>query len=155
MRQLKALHQQAKQGTLSLADVKVYREACEQLARSLVAAQRLPVDPTKPARRTFRVAQGLQVDLDLNRGRERLMTQDVSCGGFAALMREAPGEKETPGFTLKLPGKAEPLIGRVKVTGSVARPGSARVSFAFEGLTEKQLADLELTLFDIVFSRMP
>lgn len=155
MRELRALHQAARAGKLDDAQKKIYTEACEQLARSMVAAQRLNVDPGLPARRVFHVTQGLQVDLDLLGGRQRCMTQDLSCGGFAVTLKEAPGPKELPGYTLRLPGGAEPLVGRVKVAAVVARPGSARVSFAFENMSEKQTATLESALFDIVLSRVP
>jgi hypothetical protein len=154
IREFRALHQAAKKGELAAADLKTYEEACEQLARSLVAAQGLIVEAGKAARRHFRVAQALQVDIDFANGRQRLMTQDLSCGGFSVLVKEAPSPKELPGFTLKLPGGAEPLVGRLKLINVVPKSGAARVGFAFEGVPETQLKRLELGLFEMVLARM-
>ncbi len=155
IREFRKLHQATRKGELSAADQATYEEAAEQLARSLVAAQGLLVEDGKSARRHFRVAQGLQVDVDFASGRLRLISQDLSCGGFSVLTKELSNPKELPGFTLKLPGGAEPLVGRVRVISSVSRPGSVRIGFAFEGMAEAQLKRLELTLIDMVLSRMP
>lgn len=154
IQEFKRLHEAARKGALAAADLPVYNEACEQLARSLLGAQGLAIEAGAPARRFFRVAQGLQVDVDFANGRQRLMTQDLSCGGFSALVKEAPNPKELPGFTLKLPGGVDPLVGRSRIIAVLQKPGNARVSFAFESVPEAQLKRLEMTLFDLVLARM-
>ncbi len=52
--EFRALHQAARKGGLPAADMKLYMEAREQLARMLITAQGMSQPPGQTARQTFR-----------------------------------------------------------------------------------------------------
>ena len=152
--QFRALHARARKGQLSEEEKRGYLTAREQFARALTAAQGMRLPPGQSARRSFRLAQGLQVDLSLASGPVRTLTLDVSVGGFSVMMHKPPPESEEPGFTLRLPGNQEPVTGRVRVVSSQRKIGTHRVSFAIHGLGEKEAERLELVLFDLALERI-
>jgi hypothetical protein len=152
--QFRALHARARKGALTESERRQYLASREQFAKALTAAQGLSLPSGLSARRTFRVAQGMQVDLSLSSGPLRTMTLDVSVGGFAVMMHKPPPESETPGFSLRLPGNAEPLVGRARIASVQRKIGTHRVSFAFEALSDKDAERLESILFDLALERL-
>jgi hypothetical protein len=152
--EFRALHARARKGVLPETDRRHYLAAREQFAKALTAAQGLSLPSGQSARRTFRVAQGMQLDLTLSSGPMRTMTLDVSCGGFSVMMHKPPPEGEKPGFSLRLPGSTEPVVGRARVASVQRKIGTHRVSFAIEGLGDKDLERLETTLFDLALERI-
>jgi hypothetical protein len=152
--QFRELHERARKGPLPELEKRRYVAERERFARALTAAQGLSLPPGLSARRTFRVAQGLQVDLDLTEGKTRTMTLDISVGGFSVMLHKPPPDSEQPGFSLRLPGAADPLVGRAKVVSAQRKLGTHRVSFMFQGLAEKDAERLEMTLFDLALERL-
>jgi PilZ domain-containing protein len=152
--QFRALHTRARKGPLSEEERRRYVAAREQFARALTAAQGMSLPPGLSARRTFRIAQGLQVDLSFATGPLRTLTLDVSVGGFSVMMHKPPTESEEPEFTLKLPGNQEPVKGRAKMVSAQRKIGTHRVSFSIQGLTEKDQERLETSLFDMALERI-
>jgi hypothetical protein len=152
--QFRALHARARKGQLGEDEKRRYVAAREQFARALTAAQGMSLPPGQSARRNFRVAQGLQVDLNLPSEQIRSITLDVSVGGFSVMMHKPPAETELHGFSLRLPGNAEPVVGRAKVVSVQRKLGTHRVSFAIQGLAEKDAERLEMTLFDLALERI-
>ncbi|PTL83202.1 PilZ domain-containing protein [Vitiosangium sp. GDMCC 1.1324] len=150
----RALHARARKGQLPEEEKRRYMAAREQFARALTAAQGMSLPPSQSARRTFRIAQGLQVDLSFATGPIRAMTLDVSVGGFSVMMHKPPVESEEPGFTLRLPGNLEPVKGRVKMVSVQRKIGTHRVSFAIQGLSDKDAERLETALFDLALERI-
>ncbi|WNG30923.1 PilZ domain-containing protein [Cystobacter fuscus] len=153
--QFRRLHHRARQGQLSESEQRNYQAAREYFARALTAAQGLSVPASRSARRMFRVAQGLQVDLTFAAGAVRAVTLDVSVGGFSVMMHKPPPETEEPGFSLRLPGNQEPVVGRAKQVSTQRKLGTThRVSFSILGLSEKEEQRLESTLFDLALERI-
>jgi hypothetical protein len=150
----RTLHERARKGQLPEEDKRRYNAAREQFARALTAAQGMMLPPGQSARRTFRIAQGLQVDLSLSTGPARSMTLDVSCGGFSVMMHKPPPDTEEPGFTLRLPGNQEPVTGRAKLVSVQRKIGTHRVSFSMLGISDKDLERLESALFDLALERI-
>jgi len=151
--EFRKLHEGAKAGNLPPEQLAVYQSARDEFGRAMVSAQRLSLQPGKKARHSFRVARALQIDLALASGGVRAMTQNLSVGGFAALLAGAPPVAEAVGFTLKTPGKAEPMLGRCKVVEVQKRPGNALVSFAFEALSATDFERLERIVIDIALEQ--
>lgn len=149
----RALHEKAKRGTLEPADERDYRAGREELARALVAAQHLTLQPGQSPRQALRVARALQVDLESPVRNDRLTTFDLSLGGFSALLARAPMSDEALTATLRLPGM-EPMVAPVTVAGMKAQPGNVRVSFAFGKLEGPVAERLELAIFDAVLSSL-
>ncbi|HEX8437509.1 PilZ domain-containing protein [Archangium sp.] len=152
--QFRALHARARKGQLPEEEKRRYAAAREQFARALTAAQGMSLPPGQSARRNFRVAQGLQVDLSLPGEQLRTITLDVSLGGFSVMLHRPPSESDLHGFSLRLPGAAEPLVGRAKVVAVQRKIGTHRVAFAVQGLSEKDAERLEMTLFDLALERI-
>jgi len=149
----RALHEQARRGSLQGGDLSDYQAGRDELARALVAAQRLTVQPGQTARTTLRVARALQVDLESPVRHDRLTTFDLSLGGFSALLSKSPAVDEALEATLRLPG-TEPLKTGVEVAETRAQPGNVRVSFRFKRLPDAAREKLELAIFDAVLAQM-
>src|SRR5512142_296335 len=123
--EFRQLHEKARRGQLSERERASYRSGRDELARALLAAQRLTLRPGETPRRALRVARALQVDLDLVTSRERAVTIELSTGG------------DEVGFSLRLPASG-PLAGRARVTDAKALPGNVRVSFQFVNQPEAE-----------------
>jgi hypothetical protein len=149
----KALHEKARRGTLEAADERDYKAGREELARALVAAQHLTMQPGQSPRNALRVARALQVDLESPVRKERLTTFDLSLGGFSALLARAPMSDEALTATLRLPG-TDPVVASVTVAGMKAQPGNVRVSFTFSRLEGPAAERLELAIFDAVLANL-
>jgi len=155
MKAFRELHTRFRAGKLDEAERRDYFEAREQLARSLIAAQNLSVEPGKVARQSFRVAHSLQHDIQFAKGDVRVPTLDVCVGGLSTVVPQEPNEKEQPGFSLRLPGGVDPIIGRLKLMSVNKRLGNYRVSYSFVDMPEREAERLESVLFDLVLSRFP
>jgi hypothetical protein len=149
------LHEKAKKKDLNESEKGLYLAAREQFARALTAAQGLTLKPGESARQAFRVAQAMQVELSFGSGMVRAVTQDLSRGGLSVTIAQNPDPKESVGFSLRMPGGTNPLVGRAKAVSAKKQPGNYRVSFAFEGLSEADQERLELILFDAALARIP
>jgi hypothetical protein len=149
----KVLHEKARKKELAGQELSDYRAGREELARALVAAQHLTMQPGQSPRQALRVARALQVDLESPVRKDRLTTFDLSLGGFSALLSRAPAHDEELTATLRIPG-TEPLSAKVTVAGSKAQPGNMRVSFAFGNLPEADRERLELAIFDAVLAQL-
>lgn len=151
--QFRTLHEKARKGTLEAAEERDYKAGREELARALVAAQHLTLQPGQTPRHALRVARALQVDLESPVRKDRLTTFDLSLGGFSALVARAPMADEALTATLRLPGM-EPLVTQVTVAGLKSQPGNVRVSFAFARLGDPAAERLELAVFDAVLGQL-
>jgi hypothetical protein len=154
MEQFRDQHLRARKGLLQESELLEYQAAREYFARAMTAAQGMSVPDGQSARRMFRVAQGLQVDLSFATGTVRSMTLDVSVGGFSAMLYKPPPEGEEPGFSLRLPGPQDPIIGRARLVSMQRKLANHRVSFSIEGLDPKDADRLETVLFDLALERI-
>jgi hypothetical protein len=152
--EFKAMHEAARKGSLSDRDKRMYLNAREQFARALLGAQGLTQKPGETARQAFRIAHALQVELGLLAGNVKAVTIDISKGGFSTTLNQGPDGQDTVGFSLRLPGGSEPMVGRARVIASKKVPGAVRVSFGFENLSEADNERLEFALFDLALSRI-
>ena len=147
------LHEKARRGPLGPGEEATYRAGRDELARALLAAQRLTVKPGETPRQALRVARALQIDLDLPSSRERAVTTDVSTGGFATLLSRAPPLGEEVGVSLRLPA-AEALVCRARITDARSLGNHVRVSGQFVRLSEAERERLELFVFDTVLAQL-
>lgn len=143
------LHERVRRGSIAERDLAIYRKAREELARALLAAQRLTLKPGETPRQALRVARALQVDLDLLTSRERAITIDLSTGGFACLLAKSPPLGDEVGFTMRIPA-SEPMSGRARIADVKPHAGNVRVAFQFVGMEAAEKERLELFVFDTV-----
>jgi hypothetical protein len=154
--EFRVLHDKARSGTLSDYDAKLYKDGREELAAALVQAQRLTRKPEESAREALRVARAVQVDLELNSGKQRVVTLDICIGGFSTMMGVPPEPNEAVGVTMRMPeGKDHPIVARAKIVATKRQAAANhRVSFAFERLPESDTERLSILVFDTVLSRL-
>ena len=151
MSDFRDLHERARRGQLSGREEAVYKGARDELARALLAAQKLTLRQGQVARQALRVTRALQVDLDLVTWRARAVTLDVSTGGFAALLDKAPSLGEEIGYTLRIPA-SEPVAGRARVADAKPQTGNVRVAFQFLNQSPEDRERLEMFVFDSVLA---
>ena len=149
----KAQHEQARTGTLSGDGLADYRAGRDELARALIGAQVAALKSGETARQALRVARALQADLEWSVDRVRVVTQDLSSGGFSALLTKAPPTDEDVKVKLRLPG-SEVLEARGRVVGAHMQPSAVRVSFAFTGMAPADRDKFEFLVFDTVLQQM-
>ena len=147
------LHESAKKGGLSSRDLTEYRAARDELARALLAAQHIALEPGKRPRRVLRIARALQADLEFHDGKVRAMTIGVSAAGFSVLVPKPLGIGVEVKVTLRIPG-SEPLRADARVVESKPLMGNARAGFEFVGLDEADAERLEMFVFDALLTQM-
>ena len=152
LKEFRQLHARAKGGQLDAAELTRYRAARDELARALLAAQRLTVKPGQVPRRALRVARALQVELDFQGVAERATTLDVSSGGFAALVGRPPRIGDECDVSLRI--AHETLRARARVVEVNPGVGNARVAFQFLKVAEDEQEKLELLVFDLVLEAL-
>jgi hypothetical protein len=122
------LHEKARRKVLDPSDLAIYRKGRDELARALLAAQRLTLKPGETARRALRVARALQVDIEM------LTSREVS-------------------ITMRIPA-SDPLVCKARIADAKAQAGNVRLAFQFTGLTEDDKERLELFVFDTVLAQL-
>ena len=147
------LHQKDGAGSLSAEERDEYRRGRDELARALLAAQRLALKPGETARQSLRVGRALQVDLDWPTGQARAVTLDLSVGGFATLMAKAPSPADEVDCTFRLPGGGQ-LKAEARVVNVAVQAAAVRVAYAFQGLPEEDRERLERVVFDTVLDQL-
>ena len=153
LRVFRSVHGEARKGTLSGDALREYREARNELARALLAAQRVALEPGVQPRRTLRAARALQADVAFFDGTLRTATRSISSGGFSAVLAKAPKVGDEVKVTLRLPGGA-PLQCDARVVEAKAQAGSALVSFRWVGIQDEDAERLEDVVFDAVLEQL-
>jgi hypothetical protein len=151
---LRELHLQARAGVLDAKSLALYRSVREEFFHSLLVAQQIAREYGHIARQTMRIAWALQVDLDPAHECVRVVTLDLSAGGFSALMGNAPAKDREVPFSMRLPGSA-PVSGTARVVASLPRPGNCRVSFSFVTLGPDDTERLKSFMLDKVLALLP
>lgn len=147
------MHERARRAQLNPREAAVYKAGRDELARALLAAQRLTVKPGETPRQALRVSRALQVELDMPTSHQKAVTIDVSTGGFSTLLSRAPALGEEVHYSLRMPA-SEPLAGQCRVTDVKAQPGNVRVAFQFTGLSAADRERLEVFVFDTVLAQL-
>jgi hypothetical protein len=150
--EFRALHTRARQGKLGESERQDYLAKREQFARALLNAQGLMLDGAE-ARRHYRVAHQLPVELQMAYGNVWTNTLDISAGGFSVTLPHAVDVKERPSALLQLPDGTA-LAGRVRVVSQFQRADKHRASFSFMDLTEREMELLEGFLIDFALERV-
>lgn len=153
LRVFRALHDKAKRGELKGTDAEDYRAGCDELARALIAAQKLTLRQGEVPRHVLRVARALQVTLETKISSVRATTIDVSVVGFSVLLGKPPPAGEEQTATLRIPG-AEPIVANVVPGDTRLQPGNVRVAFLFQSLPEPARQRLEMLVIDTALSQL-
>ncbi|MBM7113013.1 PilZ domain-containing protein [[Archangium] primigenium] len=150
--EFRELHTKARRGKLEVGERPAYMAAREQFARALLNAQGLMLDGAE-ARRHYRVAHQLPLELQMAYGNVWTNTLDLSAGGFSVMLPHAVDVNERPSALLYLPDGTT-LAGVVRVVSQFQRADKHRASFAFLDLTERECELLEGFLIDFALERV-
>ncbi len=148
------LHERAYRGTLSSDERNEYVAARNELARALLKAMRISLQPGQTPRRSLRAALALPVTLQLPGGKISTVTQDISSGGFSAILPVSPVAGLLVPFSLRLTRGAVPIDGQARLAGVDAAGPSNRVGFSFQELPADDVERIELTVFDSVVAQL-
>jgi hypothetical protein len=151
LRRFRELHERARRDGLGPGEETTYDALREELARTLLAAQKLALLPGQQARRALRVARALQVDIELGGERHRTVTLDLSTGGFSTLLARPPELGRVVAVSLRLPA-AEPIQCQARITDVKPLPGAARVAAQYVDLPAAAVKRLELFVIDAVLA---
>ena len=154
LKSFRELHEKARLQQLAGSELQTYRAGRVELARALIATQRLTLKPGETPRHVLRVSHALQINLELAPENLRALTIDLSIGGFSCLLGRTLALNQEVKLALRLPGREDPLVGKARVVGVKPQAGNVRVSFAFVGLSEEQRERLELVVFDVVLAQL-
>lgn len=144
-------HERARRGSLKPGEESSYLAAREELARAMLAAQRLTLKPGETPRHKLRVARALQLDLEFEGSTHRSVTLDVSVGGISTVLAGSPGLGKTVKATLRLPASG-PLACRLRVSDVKPQDGSVRIAASFVDLAAADMERLELFIVDAVLA---
>jgi hypothetical protein len=147
------LHERARKGEFGPGEESAYDSMCDELGRTLLAAQKLSLKPGQQARRTLRVARALQIDIEIGGEEHRTVTLDLSTVGFSAVLPKPPAPGVEVGISLRLPA-TEPLQCRARITDVKPLPGSARVAAQYLDLPPAALKRLEFFVVDAVLAQL-
>jgi hypothetical protein len=145
------LHDQNRRGGLNPSEKKKYLQMRDELARSLMQSQNLTVPTNVAPRRALGVAQLFSIELQ---NVHRVMTRELSCTGYVALVPATFGVGELVTFTLTL-GRSIELVKGDSVVKQISKQGTNyRVVADFKGLMEPALERIEDAVFDAALSRL-
>lgn len=156
---LPALHQKARDGSITESERAFYEKSRDDLARMMVFAQQLTRKPGERFRQALRVQATLPVALARTAppARWETTTADLSVGGFAAILADGtppPSASDPLQVTLRLrEGETANVAARVVGTSAVGK--GVRLSVAFVDLTPAALEQVTLAVFDQVLSNLP
>jgi hypothetical protein len=148
------LHERAHQGTLTAEEHAQYLAARDELAKAVLKAQRIVLHGGQQARQRLRAALALQVTLQLPTGKLSTLTNDISSGGFSALVSSAPGPGLVVPFSLRLSKDKPPIEGKARLVGVDPGASSMRVAFTFEDLAPESVERIELVVFDSLVAQL-
>lgn len=145
MQTFKAVHEAAKKSGSNDR----HRAMKDELAKSLVQAQGLVATEGQSPRKTFRIAQAWQLELN---NTWKCLTRDVAGGGFSALVPTNPGVGDEMRFALRI-GAGDPVTGSAKVVAAIRQTGNSKVSFSISSMPTADAERFEDAIFDAVIAR--
>jgi hypothetical protein len=148
------MHERAHRGSLSGEEQAEYLAARDELARAVLRTQRIVLKPGQRPRQSLRAALALQVVLQLPSGRLQTLTQDVSSGGFSALVSNPQAPGHVVAFALRLSRGGSAVEGNARVVGNVPGGTGMRVAFAYDKLPPELVERIELTVFDSLVAQL-
>jgi hypothetical protein len=148
------MHERAHRGSLEGTEQAEYLAARDELARAVLRAQRIALKPGQHPRQRLRAALALQVVLQLPAGRLQTLTQDVSSGGFSALVSTLQTAGHLVPFSLKLSRGGLPVEGNARVVGTDPGGTGMRVAFAYDNLAPELVERIELAVFDSLVAQL-
>jgi c-di-GMP-binding flagellar brake protein YcgR len=154
LKEFAVLHGRAKQGELVGEEKAEYAKARDELAEAMLIAQLSgPTGTAGQRRRSLRVAQALQVQIESPRGTAMAITLDVSTGGFSTIVSYPLEVGTLINFKLKLARGQQPVEGGARVVNALPQSGSVRMGVAFTEMAPADRERLEFVIVDAVLKQ--
>jgi hypothetical protein len=131
---LRELLAEQKSRTLEDPERAEYEKLRRALADGYVLAQKLTLAPGQMQRRARRVAHLLKVHIEGATFAEKTATLNLSTGGFAALLTDAPPRRERVDFALRT--RLGLLHGKARVVSAVRRDSTWLAGFAIDEMSD-------------------
>ena len=154
LKEFKELHEHARIGVLSGGRLEEYVKAREELARTILATQRLDAKPGHTARQSVRAQRSMPIDITIGSATQQVATLNISEGGFAGILNIDPPPGKPAAVVLHMPDTGGPLTARALVVASKRYGASFYVSFSFDGLSQSDVARLGFLVFDTVLEAL-
>jgi hypothetical protein len=147
------LHEQARKGELSKPDQVRYLAARDDLARALLKAQRVALQPSETPRTRLRAALAFSITLQLPGGAIPTITRDICSGGFSVKLSNVPSPGTVVPFSLRLSAK-DVVEGNARLVSWVAVDEGRRASFSFDELAGEVAERIEMIVFDAIVKQL-
>jgi hypothetical protein len=148
----RTLHQKARAKQLSKEEWEIYVGARTELARAMLSVQKTNLQSGQTPREALRATRAFPIELEIDGRMRPHMTMNISSGGFAAILAEAP--KGPINFSLKLPGESEPIKGEASCVQANPHPGSCHCCFRYETIGRDDRERIEMLVFDLVLEHI-
>jgi hypothetical protein len=145
---LKALLAESRSRPLDDRERGEYDRLRRALADGYALAQKLTLAPGQVQRRSRRVAHVLKVTIKGVSFTESTATLNLSTGGFAALLTDAPARRERVDFSLRT--RLGVLSGKARVVSAVRRDRSWLGGFAIDEMSDGAREALGLVVLEQV-----
>lgn len=150
----RVLHEKARKNALTRPEFDEYIAGRNELARAMLASQKMALQPGQQPRQALRASRVLPVEIDVHGRMRPFLTMDLASGGFSAILPDAPPAERPVAFSLKLPGGGEPVTGEAVCVQSVPQPGRCRCSFRFETVGAAERERIEMLVFDVLLEHI-
>jgi len=154
LQDFRALHQKARNNTLTAREHDAYLAGRNELARAILASQKMGLVPGQVPRQALRAARVLPIEIEVHGRMRPHLTMEISAGGFASILAEAPPNDRLVRFSLKLPNEQELISGEAACVQTTPQPGRCRCCFRFENLGSIDREKLELFVFDVLLENI-
>jgi hypothetical protein len=148
LNELRVMQAKARAGTLGAEERARYLEACTQLERALIRAQKLLAPAKARPRCAFRAAVGCDLELTLGSDTFRTRASDFSTGGFSVVLDRQVSTGERASFALRFGRLDEPVRGTAVCRGTRIFGLHWRTSFQLEAPSNELLSRLELEVVE-------
>jgi hypothetical protein len=151
---LSILHEKARKNELSPSERDEYERDREDLAATILNAQKINLKPGETARRAIRANRVLPVELTVGSKATKSVTLEVSSTGFSVMLPPlSPEWQDTIRFKMKLPGGSE-LKGSAKAMSATPSAGHVRVGFQMTDIAEADREELTRLVFDDLLDKL-
>ena len=131
VQEFKVAHQKIAKGELGPTERERHLADRNELARAVLANQKVQLRAGQQPRQLLRSTRVLPVEVEVGGRMRPLMTLELSVEGFSALTGDAPVPDKPLQFVLRLPNVREPVAGEVTCLQSVKQTGNFRSQFKF------------------------
>jgi hypothetical protein len=151
---LSALHAKAKRNEITPGEKIEYETNREELAATILNAQKVGLKPNETARAALRVNRVLPIELKAGKTTMKAVTLEISSTGFAVMLAHLPAEfQDGVDFRAKLPGGTE-INGVAMVANTNQSAASVRAGFAIVEISDADREQLTRLVFDDLLDKL-